>query len=286
MDLELLHDRATPIWHEDPDGLVPTSATAVLYRPDGSVLQSPAVTLPSVSTTVAAGSTAEVLVVDSALGLRVGERLVVVSDGETWVVDPALIDGTSVHLLSALPSVPDVGSSVRALRMTASVTAPGSGELASGLRVEWRYSDATASGFASQEASVVWWLWQEPVSASQVAELLATVFQTKRSEEFCRSVAERVSTKVRNAVEQTGRRPFLFASPGAFSEVAQAALRWVLADSGIGLVGDLPALVRSYRYEFNDEMTKVVAGLKGYDSDNKGRLDAPRRNVVSIRTVR
>ena len=287
MTVELLHDRATVIAHADLDGLLPTIASVVLRRADGTTLQSPVVTVPTTATTIAvSGSTVDALVVVSAAGLRVGEPVAVVSDGETYVTTPARIDGNTLHLLSALPVVPDAGSPVRALRMSATVTALTTAELGSGLQLEWRYNSATADGFATYEVAVVRWLWQAPITAAEVAELLATVYQTTRSDEFCRSVAERVSTKIRNAIEQTGRRPHLYAAPGAFAEVAQAATRWVLADTGIGIVGDLASLVRAYRFEFTDEMAKVVAGLTAYDVLNQGRTDAPRRNVVAIRTRR
>lgn len=285
MDLELLYDRAQLVAHADPDGLVPTTASVVLRRADGTQLQAPAVTLSTISTTVAAGSTALALVMASVAGMAVGQPLAVTSDGVTYVVTPVRIDGTTVHLAAALPVAPDVGSPVKGLRMTATVTAPGLAELGNGLQLEWRYNNATQSGYATVEAAVVRWLWQPVLSGADVAELLATVYQTTRSDDFCKGVADRVNTKIRNAIEQTGRRPYLYVAPGAFAEVAQVGARWVLADQGIGLVGDLASLVREYRFAFNDEMAKVVAGLKGYDKDNDGKITA-QRNVLAIPMVR
>lgn len=289
MDLELLYDRNQVVTHADPAGLVPTSATLVLRRADGAELQTPVVTLPTTSTTIAlSGSTVLALVVASAAGLRVGEPIAVTSDGETYVATPAMIDGTTVHLLAALPAVPDAGSPVKALTMRATLTAPGVAELGAGLQLEWRYSDSSGNpGFATAEVAVVRWLWQPPLSSADVAELVATVYQTTRSEEFCRGVAERVSQKIRNGIEQTGRRPYLYVSPGAFAEVAQVGARWVLADMGIGLVGDLATLVREYRFAFNDELGKVLGGLKGYDKDNDGTSDPTKhRNVMTIKARR
>lgn len=285
MDLELLYDRAQVVAHADPDGLVPTTATVVLRRADGTQLQSPVVTKPSASTTVAAGTTALALVVASAAGLVVGQPLAVTSDGVTYVVTPVRIDGTTVHLAAALPVVPDTGSPVKALRMAATITAVGLAELGAGLQLEWRYSSATQDGYATTEVAVVRWLWQPVLSGADVAELLATTYQTTRSDDFCKGVADRVNAKIRNAIEQTGRRPYLYVAPGAFAEVAQVGARWVLADQGIGLVGDLASLVREYRFAFNDEMAKVVASLKGYDKDNDGKI-TDRRNVLAIPMVR
>lgn len=288
MDLELLHDRSTATGHADPSGIVPTAATAVLRRADGTTLQTPVVTLPSVASTIAiAGSTESALVLTSSTGFRVGEPVQVVSDGETYVATVARIDGNTLHLLAALPFVPDAASPVRALRMSVTLTAPGVGELGDDLTLEWRYNDATRNGFATSQVAIVRSLWQDPISAGEVAELLATVYQATRSAEFCRSVADRVALKIRNGVESTGRRPYLFLSSAAFAEVAQVGARWVLADMGIGHVGDLAALVREYRFAFNDELQRVVAGLRGYDSNNDGKVSATeKRNVISIPTTR
>jgi len=285
-DIELLYDRAQVVAHSDPDGLVPTTAALVLRKSDGTTLQSPVVTLPTASTTVAAGSTVNVIKVASAAGLAVGQPLAIVSDGVTYVATPVSIDGVDLTLAAALPVVPDTGATVKALRMTATITAAGVGELGAGLQLEWRYNNATASGYATAEVAIVRWLWQQPLSGPDVAELLASIYTTTRTPDFCSAIADRVSNKIRNAIEQTGRRPYLYASPSAFSEVAQIGVRWVLAESGIGLVGDIATLVREYRFAFADELQKAVAGLKGYDATEEGRTDTPKRNTLTIKMVR
>lgn len=285
MDLELLYDRAQLVGHADLGGLVPATATLVLRRADGVQLQAPVVTLPTAATTVAAGTTTTELEVANAAGLAVGQELAVTSGGVTYVVTPTRIENTKLYLAAALPVAPSVGSPVAALRMTATLTAVGIAELGAGLQLEWRYDDGTSDGYATAEVAVVRWLWQPPLSGGEVAELLATVYQATRSDDFCRGVADRVNTKVRNAIEQTGRRPYLYVAPGAFAEVAQVGVRWVLADQGIGLVGDLAGLAREYRFAFNDEMIKVVASLKGYDKDNDGKITV-QRNVLAIPMVR
>ena len=286
MDLELLFDRAQVVAFADLGGLVPTTATLVLRKADGTTLQTPTVTLPTVSTTIAAGSTAAVLKVASATGIVVGQPLAVTTDGVVYVVTPVSLDGTTLTLAATLPVVPDTGATVKSLRMTATVTAAGVDLLGAGLQLEWRYSNATQVGYATQEVAIVRWLWQQPITATEIAELLALGYGTTRSPEFCSKIAERVSSKIRNGIEQTGRRPYLYASPNAFSEVAEIGARWVLAETGIALVGDVAELVREYRFAFNDELQKVVMGLKGYDAAADGRTDAPKRNVMTIRTTR
>ena len=286
MDIELLFDRATAISYADPTGIVPTSATVVLRSATGATLQTPAVTLSTISTHAEAPSTVNVLRVDSATGIKVGQPLALTSYGEVYVVTPVRIDGNNITLESALPHAPAKDDPINGLTMTASIAALGLASLGAGYQIEWRYQNATQNGFSTSEASCVRWLWQPPISASSIAELLATVYQTTRSEEFCRGVADRVNQKIKNGIEQTGRRPYLYVSPGAFAEVAQTGARWVLADMGIALVGDITSLVREYRYAFGDELEKVIAGLKAYDATNTGNTEEQRRPLYSIRTTR
>lgn len=286
MDIELLYDRATTITHADMSGLVPTAATVVLRAPNGSQLQAPAVTLSTINTHANASSTELMLDLDSVVGVKVGQPLAVTSYGETYVCTPWRIDGLHVHLAFALPVKPANNDPVKGLTMSASLSALGLAALGAGYQVEWRYENATAKGFATAEAACVRWLWQPAITASEIAELLATVYQTTRSEEFCRGIADRVNDKIRNAIEQTGRRPYLYVSPRAFSEVAQIGARWVLADMGIALVGDIATLVREYRYAFGDELEKVINGLKAYDANNTGDTTPTKRPLYSLRTSR
>lgn len=286
MDIDLLYDRATTITHADLSGLVPTAATVVLRDSKGAQVQAPVVTLPTINTHCDGGSTATVLKPHTMTGFKVGQPIAVVSHGETYVVTPARVTATTVDLEAGLPQTPDQNDPIYGLTMTASIAALGIGALGSGYQIEWRYQNATEKGYASSEAHCVRWLWQPPISASEIAEMLADVYQINRSEEFCRTVAERVNAKVRNAVEQTGRRPFLYVSPGAFSEVAQVGARWVLADMGVALLGDVATLVREYRFAFNDELEKVIAGLKAYDAGNTGKVEETPHRLISIQVTR
>jgi hypothetical protein len=286
VDLDLLYDRATTITHADLSGLVPTAATVVLRDAKGNQVQAPAVTLSTISTHCDPSSTATVLKPHSTTGMKVGQPLAVVSQGETYVVVPALVTATDVHLEAGLPQAPSNNDPIYGLTMTASIAALGIGALGPGYQIEWRYQNATTKGYASVSANCVRWLWQPPITASEIAELLASVYQTSRSEEFCRGVAERVNTKVRNAIEQTGRRPYLYVSPGAFAEVAQVGARWVLADMGVALLGDIATLVREYRYAFGDELEKCIAGLKAYDATNTANVENERPRLFSIQVTR
>ena len=288
MELELVHNLDTPADHADVDGLVPVSATLKLYGQTGTELQAPAVTLPTAASTTQAGTTALALLLGNAAGFLVGEPVAVVSDGATYVATVARIDSATLHLLAALPLVPDAGSPVSALTMRATFTAPGEVQLGDQLRAEWRYQ--TAAGVkrtVSVGVAVVRWPWTPPVSASLVGEVLAQAFTLKKSDTFCQQVSDRANDKIKLGVQQTGRRPWLYLTSATFTEVGQAALRWVLADLGIMAAGGDPAgQLRELRYAFADELGKVVAGLAAYDKDNTGHTDGARRPLWSIRTTR
>jgi hypothetical protein len=285
--IELVAGTSTPIAHADETGIAPTSASVVLRDELGQVVESPVVELPTVSTTIAAGSTALALVVASAAGIVVGRPLAVTSDGVRYLATPSRVDGSTLHLRAALPVAPDLGSSVVDVTMTATLSSVAVARVGAGWQVEWRYASADASRVVTVEAAVVRWPWRRAYSASDVATLLSSVYRSPRTLDFCEQVAERVDAKLRGSIERTGRRPFLFLDASKFREVAEVAARWVLADLGISTIGDPVASSREYRFAFGDELQKVVAGLASYDARNDGSTDpASRRNVVSIRTRR
>lgn len=286
--IELIADAATTIAHTDAEGIVPTSASCSVRSPAGLVVESPAVTLPTVVTTVQAGSTVAALVLASAAGVVVGDRYAVTSDGVVYVVEVARLDGTTAHLRAGLPIVPDAGSPFRALRFSASVSALGLPNLGAGWQIEWVYASASASRRATVEAAVVRWPWRAAFEAGDVAALLSEAYRTPRAAAFCAMVAERVDAKLRGVIDRTGRRPWLYLDPAAFREVAEIGARWVLAELGIAPVGSDPvAAAREFRFSFNDEAGRVIAGLTAYDSQSTGRTDQPTRsNVLAIKAVR
>lgn len=283
---DLLAGSATPIENVDELGLVPTAATCVLRDPLGVQVEAPAVTLPTVSTTVSATPTASALPVASVVGIQAGRRYVVTWDGVPHVVRVASIDGSTLRLRDALPSVPDVGATVRDLRMTASVAALATTRIGAGWQVEWRYNDGTTYRVQTTEAAVVRWPWRPALSGSDVSSILSSIFRTQRDLDWCQGIADRVDALLRTQIEHTGRRPELFLEASRFAEVARKGALWLLAEHGYSLNGDPLATSREYRFAFNDESQRVVASLTAY-ADAQGRTDpALRRNVLSIPTVR
>ncbi len=272
VEVELQYDASTPVSHADTvDGIVPTSATVTLYGTNGTAISSPTVTLPTLSTTITAGTTASAIVVASAAGMTVGLPLVITDKGIRYVVEVAKIDGTTITLGVALPVIPANGSTVKGIKITATVTAPGVANVGGGLRLVWVFSDGTDSRTVSYPASVVRWQWQPPVSAEDVREVVATSYGDKRSQVYCSKVADRVNQKIRAAILRTGRRPWLFLSAQAFTEAADKGIRYALAEDGICQSGDVYAAQRETRFAFDDAVTAALTATP-YDKDADGTL--------------
>ena len=288
MDIELLHSAATPIEHADDAGLIATACTVTVRDKDGATVETPAATLPTAATTTAA-ATESTITLTSTTGFAVGDPIQIVSDGVTYTAKIARIDGSVVHLLSGLPLAVDNGSTVKLTKITASVAAPGSTKIGDTWQVEFSYTDAASvRGFAVYEAQVVRWLFTGGATAEDVRDVLALAYQDERSEQFCAQVADRVNAKVKNALEASGRRAHLYAGGGSvFSEAVQAGIRWVLAELGVAPMGDLVSTIREFRFAFGDETTRVIASLKGYDSDADGKVTGAERTIFyTLRGVR
>ena len=277
VDVELYYDGSTPVSHFDPEGLQPSTATLAVIKPDGTTLSAPVVTKPTLSTTTQAGTTAAALVLAAVTGLSRGKHLAVTSDGVTYVCEVARVDTLTVHLTAALPLVPDAGSAVKNLDMTASVAAPGTANLGEGLRLAWTYDDGTTTRRVSVEAFVVRWPWQAPVTGQDVRELVAFTFGESRAEGWCARIADRVNDRIRAALVQTGRRPYLYLSAAVFKPAAELGIRWILAEEGICVGGQVFEAQRELRFAFTDSMTTVVTSARGYDTDEDGQLSSDER---------
>ena len=135
--MELHYNSAKEVWIEPLD-TVATTATVALYKADGTTAGvSLSATIPSASTTVAAGSSSLALVVASAVGFSVGERVRVSSQGVAQCPRVVRIDGTTLRLAASLEHVPDTGSAVEAVRITSSIPALGETLLGTDYRLEW-----------------------------------------------------------------------------------------------------------------------------------------------------
>jgi len=274
MSADLLYDVSTPVWHEDAGGMVPTSATLSVVKPDGTALASPTVTLPSVTATVQASTTAAAIILDSATGFAVGQAYQVTSDGVSYVFRVARIDGATIYPVAALPQVPDTSSTVKALRMTATVAAPGEANIGEGYALRWEYSDGTTTRQHAAETSVVRWLWQTPIEAWEVREYVAQAFPSASREfQFYADTAARANGWIRSRIEATGKRPALYGSSAAFRECGRLAVQLYLAERGLIPRGmDPQTYYRDLSFRANEELRTQVAGLRQYDNDDSGTL--------------
>lgn len=288
VEVELYYDGSTPVSFYDAEGLVPTTATLALLKTDGTTVSTPTVTNPSLSTTIAAGTTAAALTLASVTGLAVGDPLKVTSLGVDYIAKIAKLNTSAkiATLEAALPVTPATGDAVKNLKMTASVSAPGTANIGPGLRLVWTFDDGTTTRRAGQPASVVRWPWTAPVAAQDVRDVLTVSFGESRSESYCAKVADRVNEQMRAKILQTGRRPWLFLSSESFRPAAEQGIRYVLAQDGIALGGQPYEALRELRFAFDDALTAVLTSVAGYDKDMDGKVLGERPMGYSIRTVR
>lgn len=284
VEVELKYDSSTTVSHFDAEGFVPTAATCKVYKPDGTVLATPTVTLSTISTHANSPSTATMLDLDSIAGVTVGSKLAVTSYGVTYVCTVARVDGLHAYLQDALPIAPVNNDTVKGLTMTATVTAPGVAAIGSNYRIVWSYNIGADSRQASYPAAVVRWPWTAPVSGADVRSVLANTYQERKSESFCDRVAQLVNERIRGAVQRTGRRPWLYLSGLVFNEAARQGIRYALAEEGVYPGGDAISAQRELRFAFDDAMAGALTAA-AYDSNADGATDAGVPTQAAIYTL-
>lgn len=273
VEIELKYDSSTTVSHFDAEGLVPTAATCTVYRPDGTVLSSPTVTISSINTHANSPSNATMLDLDSITGVTVGTKLAVTSYGVTYVCTVSRIDGTHAYLQEALPIAPVNNDTVKGITMTASVPAAGTGAIGGNYRIAWSYSNVSTSRQAAYQAAVVRWAWTAPVSGADVRSVLTNSYQERKSEAFCDRVAQLVNERIRGAVQRTGRRPWLYLSGLVFTEAARQGIRYALAEEGVYPGGDAISALRELRFAFDDAIAQALTAA-AYDSNADGATEA------------
>ena len=295
MAIELHHACAKTVTHSDPQGLVPSTATATLYGPDGTVLQSPSVVIDDFTSAIAAGSTRNVLVLTSVAGAVVGRRYRVLSYGVGYVVAMATVDGATnmVTLTAALPEDPEVGGAVNGLTMSATLAPCGEAKVGAGYRLDWQFSEivgtASTPGFYSQSVAIVRWVWTPPASAASVRDYISSAFRQKKADDYCKVIAERANTRIDRAVVATGRRPYLYGDSDVWSAAGFAALRLELALEGLIPAGSNTGIFQDQlRRELDGEIRTVISSLQDYDKDNSGTIDAQEAKGLwwSVETTR
>ena len=284
IEIELRYDASTSVSHADAEGLVPTAATLELRKPDGTVAATAVVSLPTVSTTTAAGTTATALVLTSAVGFAVGAPIAITSDGVVYCARIARLDGTTAYLEDALPLAVDNGSTVARTTMSASIAAQGVSAIGAGYQLAWSYSVGGQTRQAAYQAAVVRWPWSSPVSGAEVRSVLANTFQERKSEAFCDRVAAIVNDRIRAAIFRTGRRPWLYLSPYVFDEAARQGIRYALAEEGVYQGGDAIAAIRELRFAFDDAVAQALTAA-AYDSTANGTVEPVQPNAGGLYTL-
>jgi hypothetical protein len=282
--LELHYNKAAAVSFADTsDAVVPTTATLTLRKADDSVLQTPNVTLPTVSTTTAAGTTAQALELASATGVTVGDPYRLDMYGQVHVVYVDKLDGTTATLREALPEAPPNGSTFKGLKMTATLTADGTPRANAMLR--WEYDDGATYKQAQQVVDLVRWPFGDVIKAPDVAERLATMGSSE-SDVWCERVAGLANARIRAYLRSGGRRPDLIADRGAFETAGGYAMDLVLAERGVFASAEDPLDTRErLRDAFSAEMNLVLSGCTYYDSDDDGDLSPSERPTMGTSRI-
>ena len=279
MAVDKRYDIAKRVYLDPVDDLgdvhVATSASLTVYDSSGTSYQTPAVTLPSASTTIASASANKLeLNLTSAAGFGTNERVRVVCDGVTYAPRVARISGGIAYLDTALPVTPQAGDPVSAIRLSATIAAGVEDDIGLDYRLEWQWASATDAGHSVELLDIVRWPWTCPITADTVREHLATVFAVAdRSDVWCQHVADRVSDMLQQDVRRAGRREHLLASADVFRELGNLAQTMILAELGYAKGDDSVEAMRAARYAYEDRLERVLGGLTYYDADNDGAVD-------------
>lgn len=287
-EVEAYYDGSTPVSHCDTDGIVATSATCKLLNPAGDVIGTYTVTRPALDTTTQTGTTALQLVLASAAGLVVGDLIAIVHDSVKQLAKIARINGTTVTLAVALTFTPDNGTHVLALRMSATITAPGVAAIGINRRLVWEYSDGTDNRRVADAVTVVRFPWICPIDAADVADVLAQSFQESRSPEFLRGIVARVNGYMRTWIAQIGKRPELYLTQAMFQYAADKCIRYALAEEGFIKGQSAADWLQTTRYQFEDAMRAACNSATNYDENSDGGLSDQEQKpqFVSVDMVR
>ena len=293
MALEVHYSTALPVFHEPPDGLLATTATAVLRDVDGETVETLSVTLPVAgSRTVSSTSTVDNIKVSDAAGIVVGQKYRIISDGVRSVFEVARIDGIHVFPLDPLAHKPDAGSVFQPIRMTATIAAPGEALIGNNLRLEWIYDDGSGDGFGADVVHVVRWKWDLPITGARVRRHIAHTYPAtvdSREPHYWAKIADEANDEIRKLVQATGRRAHLYGSPSCFQRAGLLAAKHLLAGEGIVPAGSNPGLFQEQmRADFERETGRVISSLEMYDADGDGKIsdDEARGLWFSIGTSR
>ena len=287
IDLELRFDATTTV-RLDAEVLPVTTATLAVYAPDGSTLEAPTVTKPTVATAIADGATNRLITVASVTGIAIGDRLGYFRNGVLHVITVSEINTLTIKTVQPVAQVPLVGAILYGMTMSAPVSALGATKIGGNYRLGWTYSDGTTTRVVSQGASVVRWPFDPPARWEDVREIVQEIGGGARLEAWCGQIAGRVNNKIEAKLAQTGRRPWLYLGSQVFADIARSGIRYELSLQGIALGQDIYAAQRELRFAFDDGLTELITSLQGYDKNGDGKIDASeaKRTYATIQVTR
>lgn len=280
MARNVLYDQPTTLTYVDPAGRVPTAATVKFLGSDG-VDQSltGSVTLPSATATITA-ATAVAITVSGTPPFAAGDLVGVDAGGRRQIVAIARIDGSVLHLSTSLDTAPAVAGVVRALRMTATLSAPGTSLIGGNHRLVWDYTaDSEAVRYSDSPVAVCRYVPAAPMSPAEVRDLVFAIAPSNlkaRDYVYCRGIATRAADRVEQELQAGGKRSSLLGDPNAFREVGRLLCRQMLAEDGIIPPGaTVEGLMRELQFQIAAAMRTALAGLTYDDGETGVQTKAP-----------
>lgn len=243
--LELVEDKAASVSFF-PTSLLsrPTSATLSFKSPDGTVKESPTVTVATVgSGGSAAVSSVQSQVqchVDDATGFNPGAPVwLETADGWKGPVMVDEVDGTTIIFESAPPGTLTNTATIYGLALSATVSAAATEDRDKWYRLEWTItSDDSTVSVSREVAHVVRTQFVDPISTTEVKRYVAANWPglaAGKTAGFFRTIATRANNRVRTLIQANGDFPHLIGAPSVFvdSGAGLAAVRIELAHQNL-----------------------------------------------------
>lgn len=279
----------------------PSSATCTLYKPDGTSIASPVVTIDSVSTTLSASAAAKAttLTLTSVTGVTVGRRYIVTgSDGQSeWVRVKSVDSGTKVAtLFEATSYAYDSADTFVGNRLTIPVSAGNAATLDEGYEARLTYTISGTSYMTTVWYDVVRSVWSEDIAPSfefrdYAGRLAAKILQaTDRDGLAYQDELRQATDLVRQDIRDRQLRPGLFRSAAGFKRPIFERVLLLWAEQGHNLPQTWqsdPSGYLTVRRETYAQALAAALSSTPYDADESGTVTDRERTarLGSIRII-
>lgn len=293
--LRLVEDTAATV-ELYPD-VLPASGTLTLYKPGGTSLATPTVTVDSVDTTINAAPTSQTQIsVADATGITVGRYYWWQSQDSGAHGAPVLvseIDGTDIILESPPPGTLKNGDAIKGLRCTAPLTATHTADRGRNYRLDWIITDGSGVTHPYRQiVDVVRTKFRDPVTAAEAARYISGLYAnwagTNQDAGRYTELAARASEHVLDRIRAREFSADLFGDQDAFKRAGLVALRIELYHAGMSHPAeDAAGYYEAQEQELERQIDQAIAGC-WYDRDDSGGYDATteKERGHSIRLVR